>query len=488
MRAQALRIAAVAALAVGALVSAAPGGSADPAPRAPTDAPLLRSTDPGAERFRPVGRLKASSQCTATLVTPPGRPSGAAPEARALVLTAGHCVGLLPANEVRIDQDAPRNWTFTPAYFVDTVDQHRSFPVTSTRYATMKGVDLAVLELEATYADLAVIDVRPMEISAAPPSDDTSIEAVHLPVTGVPSDQQYLRRSFCRTAAPTDLAEGQWVWRGTSPNDCAGVAGGSSGGLVVQRDGNRVASVLNTTVETSVSGVCKVGRPCEIGSGGAVLRPGTSYAIGASALARCSLDDIGEPSCPLDPGRGVAPQDGRGAVQSKDARWDATLNAGGHAYARIKTGPLGRTDCRNPAGYGPPFAVADRPRVTDPLPSREDFYVLCAVSGPPWTPSRFASHATVQVDDTPPTVDPVVSARDLGTQWAVEPIYQIYEIVHYEIKYGARAEVDCADPSGYQPYRRFPAFLAKTREWRYCAIGHDLAGNTTPPRTVDLTP
>ncbi|MFI0482853.1 trypsin-like peptidase domain-containing protein [Actinomadura sp. 9N215] len=490
MRRKLLRIAMVAAIAIAIAIGAAPGGPAVASPGG-GDAPLLRSTDPGAERFRPVGRLKASSQCTATVISPPGKTGGVPdPAARALVLTAGHCVGRFAANDVRTGEDAPSGWTFTPAYFVDTADRHRSFPVASIRYATMKGVDLAVVELAASYADLAAIDVRPLETSAAPPPEGASIEVVHAPVDDLPSDQQFLRRSQCRSAARTDVAESPWVWYGASPNDCAGVAGGSSGGLVVQRDGRRVVAVLNTTVETSVSGVCKLGRPCEIGPGGPVLRPGTSYAIGVAPLAGCSLQDLSGPACRLDPGAGAAPSDTRVAVPSENARWDAALSANGQRYARIKTGPLGRTDCRDSAGYGKPFAIGDRPTITDPLPPREDFYLLCAVSGQDsaWVPTRFASFTTVQVDDTPPTVAPVVSARDLDTQWAVEPIFQIFEIVHYEIKYGAPDAVDCADPAGYQPYRRFPAFLDKTQAWRYCAIGYDLAGNATPPKTVDLTP
>ncbi|TDD35848.1 hypothetical protein E1287_12740 [Actinomadura sp. KC06] len=494
MRRRILRTAVILAVAIGAVPGGAvPGGAAAAAP-AEHEAPLLRSTDPGAERFRPVGRLNASSRCTATLISPPGHGTTAArgpnPEARALVLTAGHCVGRFSANEVRTGVDAPGDWTFTPAYYVDTVDQHRSFPIASIRYATMKGVDLAVAELAASYGDLAAIDVRPLEISSAPPPEGAAIDVVHAPVDGLPDDQQYLRRSQCRSAARTDVAESPWIWHGASPNDCAGVAGGSSGGLVVQRDGRRVVAVLNTTVESSVTGVCKLGRPCEIGPGGVAIRPGTSYAIGVAPLSGCPLDDLGAPTCRLDPGLGAAPSDTRVAVPSEKARWDATLDANGRTHARIKTGPLGRTDCRNPAGYGRPFAIGDRPAIDDPLPAREDFYVLCVISGQgsEWVPVRFASFTTVQVDDTPPTVPPVVSARDLGDQWAVEPIYRIFEIVHYDIKYGAPDAIDCADPAGYQPYRRFPAFLAKTQAWRYCAIGYDLAGNATPPKAVDLNP
>ncbi|MFI0408159.1 trypsin-like peptidase domain-containing protein [Actinomadura sp. 3N508] len=479
MRGRLLRIMVMTALAIGVV----PGGPAVAAP-AEREAPLLRSTDPGAERFRPVGRLKASSQCTATVISPARPPD---PRDRALVLTAGHCVGRFAANDVRTGVDAPAGWTFTPAYFVDTIDRHRAFPVASIQYASMKGVDLAVVELAASYGDLAAIDVRPLDLSAAPPPEGAAIEVVHAPVDGLPQDQQFLRRSRCRSGARTDVAESPWIWHGASPNDCAGVAGGSSGGLVVRRDGRRVVAVLNTTVETGVSGVCKLGRPCEIGPAGAVLRPGTSYAIGVAPLAGCPLDDL---ACRLDPGDGAAPSDTRVAVRSKDARWDAALDARGGTHARIKTGPLGRTDCRNPAGYGRPFAIKDRPVIDDPLPPDEDFYVLCVVSGQgsEWVPARFASFTTVQVDDTPPAVEPVVSARDLDTQWAVEPIFQIFEIVHYDIKYGAPAEIDCADPADYRPYRRFPAFLAKTQAWRYCAIGYDLAGNATPPKTVDLNP
>lgn len=54
--------------------------------------PLLLSTDPGANRFLPVGKLRTgdgSYHCTASVIAGADTP---APTRRALIVTAGHCV------------------------------------------------------------------------------------------------------------------------------------------------------------------------------------------------------------------------------------------------------------------------------------------------------------------------------------------------------------------------------------------------------------
>ncbi|MCE1644882.1 trypsin, partial [Enterobacter hormaechei] len=52
------------------------------------EAPLLKSTDPGAERFKHVGKLSGRGQCTATLIAGSETPDA---NQQALILSAGHC-------------------------------------------------------------------------------------------------------------------------------------------------------------------------------------------------------------------------------------------------------------------------------------------------------------------------------------------------------------------------------------------------------------
>nr|BFF02170.1 trypsin-like peptidase domain-containing protein [Streptoalloteichus tenebrarius] len=479
--------------------SAARGGDA---------APLLRSTDPAAKRFRAVGRLVNNDgvHCTATVVAGDGQ---VRPNARALVVTNGHCVtDQLTTNEVRVDQSTEQGsaaWRFTPAYFVDTVDQHRAFGVARVRYATMKAVDVAVVELDTTYGELAGIDVRPLRLDGRTPRAGEAVEVAHAPFNDLPEDQQFLRLSRCRARGVVNVAEDPWLWTGAVANDCAGIVGGSSGSPMVRAGDDRVVALLNTTVEPGYSGECMLGRPCEAGKDGVTARQGRSYAIPARALAGCLTGDQftpGVPRCELDPGQKLTVTQQLGVTRSSvtradgtssPARWQAALGGDGVRYARVKVGPFGTTDCADPAGYGPVFALADRPVFDDPLPRGENLYVLCAVGGPGpvagrgWQPYRFASLAAVRVDDTPPTVEPVVDVWETEESWSVNPIFQIWEITGYEIKYGPRATTDCADPAGYRPYRRIPTFLAKKdAPWRFCAVGLDHADNRTAPKVVDL--
>ncbi|SHE57453.1 trypsin-like serine peptidase [Streptoalloteichus hindustanus] len=506
----------------GLLTVAAPAGAAPTAattpgaataspteqPRAGVDAPLLRSTDPAAKRFRAVGRLVNNDgiHCTASVVAGEGQ---VRPDARALVVTNGHCVSQdLTTNEVRVDQPTGQEgsgWRFTPAYFVDTVAQHRAFPVRSVRYATMKVVDVAVIELDTTYGELGKIDVRPLRLDGRAPAAGEAVEVAHAPVNDIPEDQQFLRHSRCRAGAAANVAEGPWLWTGAISNDCAGIVGGSSGSPVVRAGADRVVALTNTTVEPGYLGECLLGRPCEAGKDGVVARKGTSYAIPVGVLGGClagSEFTPKSPRCALDPGQPLVVNQQRPVTQSRvpqadggsgPVRWQAALTGNGARYAQVKVGPFGTTDCTDPAGYGSVFALADRPVFDDLVPKGENLYVLCAVGGPSptvgrgWQPHRFASLTSVRVDDTPPTVAPVVDAWESDDSWVVNPIFQPWEITGYEIKYGPRATTDCADPAGYRTYLRIPAFLKKSgAPWRYCAIGLDHADNRTPPKAFDI--
>ncbi|WP_340614412.1 hypothetical protein [Xenorhabdus thailandensis] len=112
-------------------------------------APLMKSTDPGAEKFRTVGKFNGTSHCTATLISGENVPNEDTP---ALILTAGHCVDSnVGTNDVIVDQPAPEFWRYTPDYFIDKKEELSPIKVNRILYSTMKYEDIAVLQLDATY-------------------------------------------------------------------------------------------------------------------------------------------------------------------------------------------------------------------------------------------------------------------------------------------------------------------------------------------------
>ncbi|WKK23861.1 trypsin-like peptidase domain-containing protein [Streptomyces olivoreticuli] len=477
----------------------------------PEDAPLIDSGSAAGRKFRSSGRLVGGggTTCTATLVHAPGKPD---PGAKAIVLSNGHCVSdTMKTNEVVVDQPAGPDWSFTPAYFHDNAAEHKAFPVERVAYATMKGIDVSVLQLSATYGELARLDVTPRTLATARPAPGTPLQAAHAPTDGVDPDRRYLRLSACKvTASSVALHEYTWLWRDFTRTDCLGISGGSSGGPVTTASGEQIVGMLNTVSTPGYLG-CGLGRPCEGSASGLVVpKDNTVYATPVDAVASC-LDGTGlrldRSGCRLDRGEQVDVASSGQHTQSNTpqgpARWDARVTPrkdAHHAYAAFKTGPFGAVDCTDPRGYTRPRPLpATGLAYTELLPKHDNLYVLCAVGGPDarlgggeWAKSlAHPSYAYARVDNTPPTVAPQVDIQQFGTgadsSYWVRPVYMPWEITSYKVKYGPKGGTDCSDPEGYRPYLGVPASLKGSEgPWTYCAIGYDNADNPTPPSAFTI--
>ncbi|WP_124358384.1 hypothetical protein [Pseudomonas orientalis] len=150
-------------------------------------APLLSATAPGSERFFAVGLMRTtrglSWECTATLIANSETPND---DQAALILTAGHCsVDPLVAidngdNDVIIDKPMAVGFVFIPAYFFDNIDEHHEYAIKRIVYSSMKGSEIGLLELAATYGELRSRGVKPVLLKNFEASD-RNIELVHIP-------------------------------------------------------------------------------------------------------------------------------------------------------------------------------------------------------------------------------------------------------------------------------------------------------------------
>ncbi|QAU23312.1 serine protease [Dyella sp. M7H15-1] len=467
------------------------------------EAPLLHSTDPGAERFIAAGKLLTGRtggyNCTASLVAgktppPPNRP--------ALILTAGHCVDdEMGSNTVIVNRPAPGGWLYTPNYFIDTTPEHHSVVVDHIVYATMKGMDLAILQLKATYGELAARGVHPLQLEPSVVSAGTPIELAHIPVIGVPEDERFLRHSLCQVSAGvTPLVEGigPWFWVAAVPNDCKGVAGGTSGSPVFKRDGTTVIGILNTKVEPDYTG-CGLGRPCEPTETGDFSREGSSYYIPVDRIARAIKDDGTIDVTWLDKGTGIQLErtkpgwisqryeeiDG----QQQPARWHLRIDDNGFDRIMYKVGSARSIDCSNATGYQGPIPAASQPFVNLGLPTQEGVFAICVLGA--HTGEGVYQPATIwlrQIDDTPPTIAPVIHERGWEGEKEVIPAFSLWELVDLYIKFGALEQTDCSDRDGYRQFTRQWTRVDEKQPWRFCAYGTDQAGNAGPPVNWDYSP
>lgn len=449
-------------------------------------------------RYHAAGQLVASSHCTASLVAGSATPD---PDRSALLLTSAHCVlddaFVDGANEVQVNTPAGEGWRFTPGYFQDNQANHRAFDVRRVRYATMKGVDMAVVELDATYGDLAAAGVQPLVAASPHIVGNLPIELVHVPVDGVAEDDQFLRLSTCEAGEPLRLFEGPRFWTQASRTDCAGVAGGSSGSAALRAGTSEVVGVMGTKVDARFAG-CGVHRPCELTEREPVSREGASYLSLAAPFMAAFRADGSWDGAALDPGDGVklgrvVPQFTRSDIPGEDGAMPAPWGVIVDDYTRwvrYKQGDAALIDCADPYGYSVPVYAADRPWEARPLERAEGAYALCVLGQKgidnDWQAPEHASVLLRVIDDTPPSAAPEVDIQEESDDtWTVQLVagYQ----PPYLLKVGRLGATDCGDDQKYRSVASPFIVLPKAKApFRVCVKAMDQAGNVSPAGSRDF--
>jgi hypothetical protein len=465
------------------------------------EAPLLDSTDPRARRFFATGQLRiGNGRCTATLISGANPPSSA----RALILTAGHCVKVMQDNEIIVHGEAdPATWSFQAAYFHDN-HVVPAYPVLRVLYATMKNEDIAVLELSTTYSEFMSRGITPLKLESHAGAPG-AIEIAHIPVNGVPNDQQFMRYSRCnaedrqRIFESFGVGSSPWFWKQASPGDCAGVAGGTSGSPVVLDGTSKVIGIMNTMADPGFTG-CGRGRPCELHgvSYPPDSRKGISYFIPVDIIKNALNDDSTLDVSKLDQGNGVE------LTRADNSLWISKSQAhdGSNAWnlligndfksIRYKAGYASTVDCTDEGGYSPEVPAAGQPLRNLSASQAQDpqgIYIMCVVgrrANGTWQRFEDATIKLREIDDTPPP-PPSLDVLDHGTSWSVRIDVAGNENVEARMKFGPTNSTDCRSDEGYRFYLGTPIDLQKSQApWRFCAIGADVAGNPSAPREQDF--
>ena len=479
-----------------------------PLPNGDTDTTqvLLENADNSFDPYRSIGRLDgAATTCTLVLIdAAPGVTSGPA-----YSLTNGHCVGLF-SNDTLTDQELP-GATAVFDYFADT-PKRLTVPVVRAAYASMKGTDLAVLQLDSTIGDLAAAGYRPWPITDIADLDGVSRDVILIgapegvPLADIPEAERYLRLSTCSLDTdPARIQEHVWLWPALR-NDCPEVLPGNSGSPLIDIETASLVGILNTTTYKGEAGTpCALGRPCEITEDGEEALPDTSYAMPLGGLAGCFGTDgvfaLGA-GCGLDPGDGVAltgqpfsvnpsvPDPLTGA-NGRRTTWATGVEGAGFTHYRYKIVPLETGDCADGAGYGDAVPVSQL--IDERLPLEEQRLLLCVVGGPSaspdaaWQTFANATFAVTAIDTTPPTV-PIDFSKQGNAKdgWRIEPLFAPPELSMFLHKVGPARTTDCGDPHGYKEYRRIPMSVKPGGPYRYCAIGFDDANNPSAPAGIVL--
>lgn len=461
---------------------------------------LLSNAD-GHNPYASIVRYQGRATCTGVFLDtiPEGEDPGDAP---AYVLSNGHCSDFPGSNEVLIDRPAVRSQVIFN-YFADTRSQQVPVPVARIAYATMKGHDIAVLQLAARYADIVDQGFEPWRPTLTLPERDEPVVIVGAPLQRDP-ETAFLRLGACRLdgRAPLVLEFG-WHWYNFDRNTCAGIQSGSSGSPVISRLTGRVLGLVNTTTAGGRPRYteCTLDHPCEPTTDGAVSRPETSYATPLVRIDRC-FDETGRfdlrgAGCPLDPGDqfratpafvgAVNPGMAAVPIGRPKHRWDVSVSGTFELY-RYKVAAVPTQDCRDLRGYSSPRRVSERPVIDDPLPTEDGWRFLCVVGGrqsrwgDAWQSTDFPTVVAVRIDTVPPRIAAPLTIEESDFSWLVTFATLDPEISLYTFKYGRPVETRCDDVSGYRlALIPFIALPKSDRPYVFCAIPYDSAFNPGQP-------
>ena len=231
----------------------------------------------------------ALSGCSGAVVrTPAAKATDAA-----LVMSNGHCVKLMAAGEVVVDQASDRTFTLLDSTGKGTLGTVRA---TSVAYATMTVTDVSFYRLDQTYAQVEAMGSKALELSPRRAAVGADIRVV----------SGYWKRLYsCEVdGVAHELREGAWTWRDSirysAPCD---TIGGTSGSPIVDAGTGKVVGVNNTVNENGKR--CTQNNPCEVDEAGAVtVRRGIGYGqqvslavacIGADSVFRLSAPECGLP-------------------------------------------------------------------------------------------------------------------------------------------------------------------------------------------------
>jgi hypothetical protein len=171
------------------------------------------------------------------------------PAAKALVLTNGHCVGFVDPGDFYSDRPYARSMRI---YSRDG-RSHR-FSTTRIVYATMTVTDIAIVELNATYAQLSQLGIDSYQIAG--------------PGAAVGDDIR-LVSGFFQTSEECDidaiiyeLREADWTFRGSYKYSRCPAGHGTSGSPLISRNSGQIVGINNTRNDDGER--CTFNNPCEV--------------------------------------------------------------------------------------------------------------------------------------------------------------------------------------------------------------------------------
>ncbi|TFY87738.1 serine protease [Pseudomonas nabeulensis] len=409
-----------------------------------------------------VGRIRNESQtlCTASLLDTRDEDGHSGP---AYVITSSHCLHRLNG---AVQKDLPMKGSISFNYFDDTLETFKTYSLKTLKWGSSQGVDLAIIELQTSLAELIKAGIQPLKLAEEVPTDGNDILALFSP------EWDTLHLSACTHQTSRELVEQPFVWRVTMKNQCQGVGRGAFGGPLLDRASNRLFGILSTsTRDQPAERKCQRDAPCEINNGLPTWHAETNYGSPVTFLNHCFAKGVlqaDSEQCDLYPATAITfknpepiqqyfVQKPGGKSKSIVPRWNLSF-ATNTPFYRYKT-TRRALDCENPVHYSAPIK-AENAYINDAIGPQTGLHMLCIVGVKSAEQNvtngmmRNALTLAVELAEPGPARTPnlTISLDKQGLAaytvvWNLAPPF----MNRYTYKYGPAATTDCLRPADYLP-------------------------------------
>lgn len=463
---------------------------------------LLENKDGRFNLWNGIGRMESRGNrlCTAVLIDTRTDASADQPGSPAYVLSSGHCTFVQP-DQMGADLEIEGQVEFN--YFKDMPLQRKAYPLKKIHWSTLRGTDIALLELDAPLSRLLQDGITPMKLAQTTPGVGSDVLSVSAPLTAT---GHTLRLSACTLDAITSIIEHPYAWNANLKNRCEDVLPGSSGSPLIDRKTNTVIGIMGTSTRGATEqGRCFADAPCEVKKNGqAFWSADTNYASPVDTLHACFADGVFNSSlkdCTLKSDAHVTlpnpayrknlirlERDEQGAVIAP--RWDMkfTINT---TLFKFKTArdPI---ECLKPEGY---LRSRDSrtAHINAVIGTEPGLYSLCIVghNGNEGDVAGVRENAfihSVELAEKSVAAAPNVTVERLENgkhRVAFTPNPPVHASHAY--KFGTPESTDCANPQGYKTVYYDFNITPKLLPIKLCTLARDESGQISEPRTDLLT-
>lgn len=455
--------------------------------------PVVQPEDTVNRLWTGIGRLRTdnSSYCTASLIDTRDslNPDVTAP---AYIITSHRCLNTKVFGHYEysggIQYNVPIKGTIYFNRFENTPGQLKAYPIKRITWQSNEGLNIAIIELDASLTQLVADGIQPLKIAHHVPPTGTEILAFGIP------EFSSLHVAHCTQLPITQIATYPWVSTHLLANECKDLGDGGKGGPVIDKASSELISVLVAgTHATEEKNKCLSTTPCELAANTSYWRPDRYYTRPVSFLNQCftrgrlntertecnlhKLASIKVDQTIRPPARILEVLSSEKEVIPDQFELNISMDT---PYYRYKY-----THDANACHSGHHYSAATpatQLKVLVTLNNRVGMHLLCLVGldspDARLTSAQFEAAKIIAIERIAarPAHAPdmkTFSGKNHGERWVVAWKHDPMLMDHYKIKYGPYESVDCAAPQGYEEIPDYEVLHRNSGPWEEVYIHKD---------------